>query len=270
MTSGPAGVLTDEDIIAEAGRGRLIAAGFEPANVQQACYELRAGNVYYDISGGKRRIQLSRPDDFILLKPHQLAVVITMESLLIPADVIGRILMKGKLFSLGLQPINTYADPGFRGRLGIVIYNASPRFIKINQGDAIAKIEFDRLPTAVARPYSGQHGYQTEIWPIPDHMILSEEEVRDDPRLGSPARELQLSFGDDFARIVDRVFRYERLLILSTLAYLLLSGIIIVYAESRGERFSTLSALGLGLVTNLISGLLIYVTTDVRRRGPRR
>lgn len=267
MTSGAPGVLTDRDIIAEARAGRLIAGDFRAENVQQACYELRAGTVYYDISGGEQRHQVRRPDGFILLKPHQIAVVITMESLQVPPDVIGRILMKGKLFSLGLQPINTYADPGFSGRLGIVIHNASPQFIRINPGDPIAKIEFERLPSPVARPYSGQHGYQTEIWPIPRHMILTEEEVRGDPRLASAPTELQRSFGGDFARVVDRVYRYERRLLSSTVAYLLLSSVIIIYGQASGDRFSTVVALGLGLVTNLISGLLIFVATDVRRRG---
>ena len=46
-----------------------------------------------------------------------------------------------------------------------------------------AKIEFSKLQNAVLNPYKGQHGYQTQIWPIPSEMILSEEEIKKDPFL---------------------------------------------------------------------------------------
>jgi dCTP deaminase len=260
------GVLTDEDIVSEVGQGNLIVEDFSPIHVKQACYELRAGNVYYDLSGGKTRIHLEPGSGFVLLKPYQLAVVITRESLALPADVIGRILMKGKLFSLGLQPVNTYADPGFKGRLGIVIFNSSPRFIRIDQGDAIAKIEFERLHGPVKSPYSGQHGYQTEIWPIPDYMYVATSEARRDPRVRSAGEELRLAFGEDLGNVVDRVFRYERLLLLSTIGYTGLAVVIIVYSESTGNRLSTLVAFIVGLLTNVVSGFLAYAGTSLGRR----
>jgi dCTP deaminase len=259
------GVLTDDDIRREADQGRLIAENFSPVNVRQACYELRAGDVYYELSGEKKRIVLKTPDDFVLLKPYQLAVIITLETLDMPADVIGRVLMKGKLFSLGLVPVNTYADPGFSGRLGIVIYNASPRYIRISQGEAIAKMEFERLHAPVRKPYTGQHGYQTEIWPIPDHMILPVEQARRDPRVADFGAELSRSFGDDFGRLVDRVFRYERVMFLSVLAYLGLATVIIIYSEASGARLSTLVAIALGLATNVASGVIMYVATNIHR-----
>ena len=99
----------------------------------------------------------------LLLKPKQTLVVITMESLRLPANVLGRILTKGVLFSIGILPVNTYADPGFSGRLGLVLHNLSNSYIRITPGDPIAKIEFSRLQNAVHRPYEGQHGYQTKF-----------------------------------------------------------------------------------------------------------
>jgi len=203
------GVLTDREICEAAGQGRLIAENFRAANVQQACYELRVGSIYYDLSDGARRYVLGPEHRYVLLKPHQLIVVITKESLRLPPDVVGRILMKGKLFSLGLQPVNTYADPGFAGRLGIVIHNSSPSYIKLEEGESVAKIEFERLRKPVEHPYSGQHGYQTEIWPIPTHLILSARDLRGDARVGSPGEELRRAYGEELGTVVDRVFRYE-------------------------------------------------------------
>jgi len=260
------GVLTDEDIIDEAGRGQLIAENFDHASVQQACYELRAGEVYYDLSDNKRRYSLDLATDFVLLKPYQLVVVITKESLSIPDDVIGRVLMKGRLFSLGLQPVNTYADPGFSGRMGIVIFNSSPNYLRLSQGDRIAKIEFERLPKAVRSPYRGQHGYRTEIWPIPESMTVPLEEAQRDSRVGSVGEEMRRAFGDGVGGVVDRIFRYERLLLLSVSTYVGFAVLIIVYTEASNERLPTLFAFVLGLVTNLVSSLLIYLATTLRRR----
>lgn len=87
--------------------------------------------------------------------------------LALPSNVLARILAKGQLVSLGILPVNTYADPGFEGRLGITLFNATRRYIAIKPGQPIAKIEFTVLNRDVERPYAGQHGYETEIWPIP-------------------------------------------------------------------------------------------------------
>lgn len=264
-----AGVLTDEDILTEVRSGLLIETGFSAANIKQACYELRAGNVYYDLTGGNERIVLRNTNDYILIKPHQLVAIITEESLQLPPDILGRILMKGRLFSVGLQPINTYADPGFAGRLGIVIYNSSPNYIRVEQKDAIAKIEFERLHKPVRTPYRGQHGYQTEIWPISQHMVMSQDDARRDPRVGTLGEELGLTFGKDVGNLIDRIFRFERRLILVALSYILIALVVVVYAQSTDNRLSTVVAIALGLVTNIVSSVLIFAATRITRSSRR-
>ena len=165
------GTIPDYEIVDLASRGMLITENFEPKCVKQACYELRAGEIYYDLSKEAERTVVPA-GSYILIKPRQLIAIITKEVLEIPQDVLARILTKGKLFSIGLLPVNTYADPGFVGNLGIVFSNASTNYLKIYPGEPIAKIEFSRLEHPVRRAYHGQHGYQTKIWPIPTDMIL--------------------------------------------------------------------------------------------------
>jgi len=152
------GTIPDYEIVDLASRKVLISEHFEPSCVKQACYELRAGEVYYDLSKQAERTAVAN-GSYILIKPRQLIVIITKEELDIPQDVLARILTKGKLFSIGLVPVNTYADPGFVGNLGIVFSNASTNYLKIYPGEAIAKIEFSRLEHPVRRTYHGQHGY---------------------------------------------------------------------------------------------------------------
>lgn len=264
------GVLADDEIRDAAARGELISADFKPENVYQACYELRAGRDYFDLSGDEQqRYRLGSGVEDILIKPFQRVVVITEETLALPPDVVGRVLLKGRLFSLGLQPINTYADPGFSGYLGLVIFNSSPHYIRIERGQAIAKIEFERLPQPVTRPYNGQHGYQTEIWPMSKQMYVAAKDARRDPRVEAPGIELRRAFGEDFGAIYDRLFGYGRRLLLSAMAYVGIALLIVIYAESGGDRLPTLVAFLLGLATNVVSGVLIYLSTTLRTRRRR-
>jgi dCTP deaminase len=66
-------------------------------------------------------------------------VLITAEDLAIPDDILVRVVSKGSLFSIGLSPVATYADPGFTGNLGIVTENISDKYVELPQGEAIAK-----------------------------------------------------------------------------------------------------------------------------------
>ncbi len=55
---------------------------------------------------------------------------------------------KGSLFSIGLSHVATYADPGFKGNLGIVTQNLSDKYIVPPPGEQIAKIDFTQLSGA--------------------------------------------------------------------------------------------------------------------------
>lgn len=264
MISTRVGTLADTDILDLCQAGRLIIDHFDPANVKQACYELRASSVYYDLARGDAKYELM-DGQYILIKPKQLVVIITLESLDLPADIIGRVLTKGKLFSVGLLPVNTYADPGFYGQLGMVFYNLSNNFLKILPGEAIAKVEFSRLQRPVKRPYHGQHGYQTKIWPVPKDVVLPPDLVAQDPRIGSPAEEIRLAYGRDIGAVMERVFRFERYLVLAAAAYMLLS-LVLIFIVQRTNFLTPLIAVILGIVSNLLTTLLVYFATNLRRK----
>src|SRR4051812_40419063 len=108
--------LTDIEIKAEVELARLIRNGNSEQAVG-ACYELRLGNVYYDLTVSDRPILVAQGQD-ILIKPGHRVVLITHEELNVPHNMLTRIVSKGSLFSIGLSPVATYADPGFSGNLG--------------------------------------------------------------------------------------------------------------------------------------------------------
>ena len=153
MAETSVGTLGDTEIKKLCEEGFLIEEDFEPKGIKQACYELRCGNIYYQVPENKRFVVDDK--SYLLLKAKQTLVVITKESLRLPPDILGRILTKGALFSIGILPVNTYADPGFSGQLGIVLHNLSNSYIRIKCGEPIAKIEFSRLLHPVDSPMMG-------------------------------------------------------------------------------------------------------------------
>jgi dCTP deaminase len=179
--------LSDVDIGTEIQAKRLIHDA-DPSRLAGACYELRMGNVYYDLTEGGKRFAL-KPGQMVLIKPGHRVVLITAEELEVPSDILVRVVSKGSLFSVGLSPVATYADPGFGGNLGIVTQNVSDKYVELPQGEPIAKADFTRLSSPAARPYQGQHGFQAGIWPIKTHLQKEHNDVANDPRVCSEKEE---------------------------------------------------------------------------------
>lgn len=266
------GTLGDKEIREFCSNGVLISEGFADKNVKQACYELRASKIYYkayeDVHNCGIKCEIG-DDEYILIKPKQCVVVITEESLNIPDNILCRVLTKGRLLSIGLSAVNTYADPGFKGRLGIIFINHSNSYLKIKQYDPIAKIEFDQLAMKVYRPYSGQHGYETGIWPIPIEMRLTEEEIAKDNRIGSDFDEFELSHGKTLASYMRRVFSYERnLFIFSFLAAAILFALLLLVdlTSSTEILVNRIIAIIFGIISSIAASAIILFATKGQKK----
>jgi len=267
------GTLNDERIEKLCSKGILIAQNYNKKNIIQACYELSAGNIYYDIGDNFKRIDIVESKfDYILIKPKQSVVIITREELKIPDDIIGRVLTKGKLFSIGLLPVNTYADPGFQGNLGIIFHNNSVNYLKLKEGSTIAKIEFSALQEPVTKPYSGQHGYKTNIWPIPVEYILTQEEKNTDTRIKSIPQEINQIFGDRYTGVITRLLTVEKKLLIAAACYFLFSILLIAFfiKDNDSKWLANLLAVGLGLVSNIITFIFIFWLEKTRLFSGRR
>lgn len=179
--------LNDRDIVVAIKNGRLIS-NFNSKGIAGACYELRMGNVYYDLTEGGKRFALAQGEE-ALIKPGHRVVLITAEELNVPPNLLVRVVSKGALFSIGLSPVSTYADPGFGGNLGIVTQNISDKYIVLPQGEPIAKADFTQLSGDAVRPYQGQHGFQAGIWPLKSHLQRDYSEVSSDKRVSSEKNE---------------------------------------------------------------------------------
>lgn len=246
----------------------LIETDFYPDSIKQCCYELRASETYYELNENRQpEKQVANNGNYILIKPNQMVVIISKEKLNIPANIVGRILTKGKLFSIGLLPVNTYADPGFKGNMGIVFSNLSNNYIKISPNEPIAKIEFSKLITRVKKPYSGQHGYESGIWPIPTDMILNNDEIKKDKRISnSDVSELTESFGAKFGNILKRILWFEKGFIFSMTLYILVTLVLIGLLQNN--LIETINGIWVGVATNgvWIIGQLIISLMGRRKK----
>lgn len=172
------GLLTDEDIILLGKNNLLISNGFDASQVKQTCYELRVGKVAYFLSRpeSERKVTIDEQNPLIV-RPQEVTTIITLEEVDLPDFILARIISKGQLFSIGLSPVITYADPGFSGNLGITFINLSRKTIKFNYRDTICKIEFEKLGKAVAEPYRGPHNFASEIWPIDTSRFVPKRQI---------------------------------------------------------------------------------------------
>jgi dCTP deaminase len=248
----PVGTIVDEDITKLANSGQLITAEFDANFVKQACYELRASNIFWEPASPNenKKVDVSS-DGFYLLKPNCYVVCIVAERIALPPNVMARILTKGRLFSLGVLPVNTYADPGFEGRLGITLFNGSKRYIKIEPGEPIAKIEFVLLPKPVTHAYNGQHGYETEIWPIPAQLLadVSEDDVA--KQILDNKSEIELSFGPRIGRLARQVELYSMKVWLQI--FLILAGFLVLFALYG--QINLVQSMLVGIASNLLTTL---------------
>jgi dCTP deaminase len=247
-------ILSDVDIEARMAAGELVRLGSKE-QLGPACYELRMGTVYYDLTEQDKRIDVGTTGT-ILIKPGHRVVLITQEELQIPQNMIARVTSKGSLFSVGLSPVNTYADPGFEGNLGIVTQNLSDKYIEIPTGESIAKVDFALLSSAVTRPYRGQHGFQTKIWPIKRQFQKSFEEVKNDPRVESEVVEAYKMLPRATATALRSIQRRQRIVDAAILVAIFLNALVLALVSTKFVE--TTIAIGTNLISSAIIGALMW------------
>lgn len=251
----PQGTIIDTDIVKLAESRQLITEHFCRDGVKQACYELRASDVFWETSASRENKLAPNGEKGYILRPNSYVTAIVQESIELPPNVLARILTKGQLFSIGVLPVCTYADPGFTGRLGITLFNASHRHILIEPGQPLAKIEFSLLNREVQRPYRGQHGYETEMWPIPVRLYAQDDQLKAFGVHTKSLDEIELSYGPAVRSLEARLRFYERRVWLQIALTVL--GFLLVFAVIGGIGWFW--AVVLGVAGNLITNLGQYL-----------
>jgi deoxycytidine triphosphate deaminase len=147
-------ILTDRDIRHKVARG-LLLVDYDAALIKYCGYELRAGKIIKPKSGriewvrNRARVFFGRPPaafKLCVIAPSDSLVVVTQETLRIPADICATYGQLNRLAAQGLMLLNTsIVEPGYEGPLSCVLVNFSSRPQALSPGDPIAKINFHRL-----------------------------------------------------------------------------------------------------------------------------
>lgn len=246
--------LSDVDICREIEAGRLVVGG-ATTQVSGACYELRLGDVYYDLTESDVPITVDG-NDKVLIKPGHRVVLITHEELNVPHYLLARVVSKGSLFSIGLSPVATYADPGFSGNIGIVTQNISDKYIVLPRLEPIAKVDFTQLSSEAERPYSGQHGFRTQIWPIKHQLQKTYAEVKGDSRIRSEKEEAYLLLPHATSSVLRNLEARQNLTDWAILVAVILNAVLVFLV---GTSFiDALVGLAGNLVASIITGIVVW------------
>jgi len=237
-------VLSNIEIAEYLDSGKLIKEG-DSKCIGAACYELSAGKTYFDLTEDNLRIDLRRG-------PWHRVVILTKEELDIPNNILARIVSKGSLFSVGLSAVCTQADPGFKGQLGIVTQNFSDKYIKIDQGKAIAKIDFTLLSSDTTKPYDGQHGFKSNIWPIDTTLQKVHGDVVHDSRIDTELNEAYKVLPKDVSQVLVSLMGRQRNISIALLALLIINTFVLAFSLSPLKPFDAVTAIIINLVSQLI------------------
>ncbi|MCL1113130.1 MULTISPECIES: dCTP deaminase [Shewanella] len=122
---------------------------------------------YIDLSGPSAEMQLAldrvmsdkidiAENQAFFLHPGELALAVTLESVTLPADIVGWLDGRSSLARLGLMVHVTAhrIDPGWQGKIVLECYNSGKLPLALRPTMTIGALNFERLSSAVARPYN--------------------------------------------------------------------------------------------------------------------
>ena len=161
-------VLSDRTIRLEMEAGRIVVDPCDQDDIQPSSVDLHLGDdfqvfrnsryPYIDPSrqqlGLTERVTASREQPFVL-HPGEFVLGTTVERIVLPDDVVGRLEGKSSLGRLGLLIHSTagYVDPGWEGRLTLELSNVANLPNLLTPDMKIGQISFSRMTTPVDRPY---------------------------------------------------------------------------------------------------------------------
>jgi dCTP deaminase len=182
-------LLSDRDIRAEIGAGRVEVTPYDAEMVQPSSIDVRLDRLfrvfenhrYPHIDPAEEQPDLTRlveptGDEPFILHPGEFVLASTFEVITLPDDVAGRLEGKSSLGRLGLLTHSTagFIDPGFSGHVTLELSNVATLPIKLWPGMKIGQLCLFRLSSTAEHPYgSAVYGsrYQGQRGPTPSRSF---------------------------------------------------------------------------------------------------
>ena len=184
-------LLSDKDIRAEIGSGRVVLDPFEDSMVQPSSVDVRLDRFfrvfenhrYPFIDPAEEQAELTRQvqpegDEPFILHPGEFVLASTFEVVTLPEDLAARLEGKSSLGRLGLLTHSTagFIDPGFSGHVTLELSNVATLPIKLWPGMKIGQLCFFQLSSPAENPYGSavnQSRYQGQRGPTPSKSYLN-------------------------------------------------------------------------------------------------
>jgi len=184
-------LLSDRDIKAELGAGRISLEPFEAEMVQPSSIDVRLdrffrlfdNHKYPFIDPAEDQPELTRfvevdADQPFILHPGEFVLGSTFELVSLPDDVAARLEGKSSLGRLGLLTHSTagFIDPGFSGHVTLELSNVATLPIKLWPGMKIGQMCFFRLTSPAEKPYGSSEyssRYQGQRGPTASRSFLN-------------------------------------------------------------------------------------------------
>ncbi|WP_278313744.1 dCTP deaminase [Lolliginicoccus levis] len=184
-------LLSDRDIRAEIGAGRLGLEPFDDVLVQPSSVDVRLDNMFRVFNNTRYThidpklqqdeltslVEAPEGEPFVL-HPGEFVLGSTLEVCSLPDDLAGRLEGKSSLGRLGLLTHSTagFIDPGFSGHITLELSNVANLPITLWPGMKIGQLCLIRLSSPAEFPYgSARTGskYQGQRGPTPSRSYLN-------------------------------------------------------------------------------------------------
>jgi len=184
-------LLSDRDIKAELGAGRIALEPYQSEMIQPSSIDVRLdrffrlfdNHKYAFIDPSEDQPELTHlvevdADQPFILHPGEFALGSTFEAVTLPDDVAARLEGKSSLGRLGLLTHSTagFIDPGFSGHVTLELSNVATLPIKLWPGMKIGQMCFFRLSSPAEKPYgSAEYSsrYQGQRGPTASRSYLN-------------------------------------------------------------------------------------------------
>lgn len=187
----PLMLLSDRDLKAELGRGRVVLEPYDVDLVQPSSIDVRLDRFfrvfnnarYTHIDPAEQQDDLTTlvepdGDEPFVLHPSEFVLGSTLEVVTLPDDISGRLEGKSSLGRLGLLTHSTagFIDAGFTGHITLELSNVANLPITLWPGMKIGQLCLFRLSSPAEHPYgSAVYGsrYQGQRGPTPSRSWQS-------------------------------------------------------------------------------------------------
>lgn len=143
---------SSETLTLRAPREGLITP-FQAERIKNAAYELALGDEAYVSSTDGKKSTIPRGSQLVI-PAGQFALLLTDETVKVPADAIGLISIKAGVKFKGLVNVSGFhVDPGFHAKLTFSVYNAGSQNIVLDQGKPLFLLWFCSLDTKTKDVY---------------------------------------------------------------------------------------------------------------------